>query len=138
MSGEVGKKKPAWRWIQAALISAVHGEQLAEHGGGQGVRDANLLDSALARPQQLAHYGAPDAADLAASYGCAIAGNHPFVDGNKRAAFVAVELFLVLNGYELVANDADCVLTMLAVAAGDLSEADFAAWIRANIQPCTP
>jgi death-on-curing protein len=138
VSGEVGKKKPAWRWIQAALISAVHGEQLAEHGGGQGVRDANLLDSALARPPQLAHYGAPDAADLAASYGCAIAGNHPFVDGNKRAAFVAVELFLVLNGYELVANDADCVLTMLAVAAGDLSEADFAGWIRANIQPCTP
>lgn len=126
--------KQTWRWIQAELISAVHDEQLAEHGGGQGVRDANLLDSALARPEQLAHYGVPDAADLAASYGYGISRNHPFVDGNKRTAFVAVELFLLLNGHELVANDADCVMTMLSVASGDLSEAEFAAWIRLHIQ----
>jgi death-on-curing protein len=130
--------KQTWRWIQAELISAVHDEQLAEHGGGQGVRDANLLDSALARPEQLAHYGVPDAADLAASYGYGISRNHPFVDGNKRTAFVAVELFLLLNGHELVANDADCVMTMLSVASGDLSEAEFAAWIRLHIQPRKP
>lgn len=130
--------KQTWRWIQAALISAVHDEQLAEHGGGQGVRDANLLDSALARPEQLANYGASDAADLAASYGYGISRNHPFVDGNKRTAFVAVELFLLLNGHELVANDADCVMTMLSVASGDLSEAEFAAWIRLHIQPRKP
>ena len=130
--------KQTWRWIQAELISAVHDEQLSEHGGGQGVRDANLLDSALARPEQLAHYGVPDAADLAASYGYGISRNHPFVDGNKRTAFVAVELFLLLNGHELVANDADCVMTMLSVASGDLSEAEFAAWIRLHIQPRKP
>ena len=130
--------KQTWRWIQAELISAVHDGQLAEHGGGQGVRDANLLDSALARPEQLAHYGVPDAADLAASYGYGISRNHPFVDGNKRTAFVAVELFLLLNGHELVANDADCVMTMLSVASGDLSEAEFAAWIRLHIQPRKP
>ena len=130
--------KQTWRWIQAELISAVHDEQLAEHGGGQGVRDANLLDSALARPEQLAHYGVPDAADLAASYGYGISRNHPFVDGNKRTAFVAVELFLLLNGHELVANDADCVMTMLSVASGDLSEAEFAAWIRSHIQQRKP
>ncbi len=130
--------KQTWRWIQAELISAVHDEQLAEHGGGQGVRDANLLDSALARPKQLAHDGVPDAADLAASYGYGISRNHPFVDGNKRTAFVAVELFLLLNGHELVANDADCVMTMLSVASGDLSEAEFAAWIRLHIQQRKP
>lgn len=126
--------KHAWRWIQAALISAVHDEQLAEHGGGQGVRDANLLESALARPEQLANYGVQDVADLAASYGHGIARNHPFVDGNKRTAFVAVELFLMLNGHELVANDADCVMTMLSVASGDLPEAEFASWIRQHLK----
>jgi|SRR5450830_890967 len=124
----------AWRWLDAALIHAVHEEQLAEHGGGTGVRDANLLASALARPEQLAHYGTPDAADLAASYGFGISRNHPFVDGNKRTAFVAVELFLALNGFELMAPDADCVINMLELAAGNLPEADFAVWIRQNLQ----
>jgi death-on-curing protein len=81
---------------------------------------------------QLAAYGEPDAAALAAAYGFGLARNHPFVDGNKRTAFVAVELFLLLNGHELVANDVDCVLTMLKVAAGELPEADFAEWLRAN------
>jgi death-on-curing protein len=116
-------------------MRAVHEEQLAEHGGGTGVRDANLLASAMARPQQLANYAEPDAADLAASYGVGIARNHPFVDGNKRTAFVAVELFLALNGYALTATDADCVFTMLDVAMGKLEEAAFAAWIREHIQP---
>ena len=123
-----------WRWLDTALIHAVHEEQLAEHGGGTGVRDANLLASALARPEQLAHYGTPDAADLAASYGFEISRNHPFVDGNKRTAFVAVELFLALNGFDLLAPDADCVINMLELAAGNMPEADFAVWIRCNLQ----
>lgn len=121
-----------WVWIDAQVLLAVHDEQLAEHGGGSGVRDAGLFDSALARPVNLAAYGEPDFADLAASYGFGLAKNHPFVDGNKRTAFVAVELFLALNGYQLQANDMDCVMTMLALAAGELEEADFAAWLRQN------
>ncbi len=127
-------ERQAWVRIEAALIHAVHDEQLAEHGGAAGVRDANLLESALARPEQLAHYGSPEAADLAASYGYGISRNHPFIDGNKRTAFVAAELFLALNGFELVATDADCVMMMLVVAAGDVDEATFAQWIRNHIQ----
>jgi death-on-curing protein len=123
-----------WRWIAAGVLYAVHEEQLAEHGGLAGLRDANALESAVARAEQLAHYAAPDAADLAAAYGFGIARNHPFSDGNKRTAFVAVELFLALNGYELVASDADCVITMLSVAAGDIEEAAFADWIRQHMQ----
>jgi death-on-curing protein len=119
-----------WVWIERPVILAVHDEQLAEHGGAVGLRDEGLFDSALARPLHLDAYGQPDVADLAAAYGIGLAKNHAFIDGNKRTAFVAVELFLVLNGYELIASDADCVLTMLAVAAGDLDEAGFAAWIR--------
>lgn len=122
-----------WVWIDAAVILAVHEEQLAEHGGGAGVRDAGLMDSALARPVNLAAYGDPDVAELAAAYGFGLARNHPFVDGNKRTAFVAVELFLALNGWALAATDADCVLTMLALAAGDLDEPGFADWLRDHI-----
>lgn len=121
-----------WIWIQPNVIFAVHNEQLAEHGGATGVRDAGLLESALARPQHLVAYGAPDAADLAAAYGFGIARNHPFVDGNKRTAFVAVELFLALNGMTLEAPDVNCVLAMIAVAAGETSETEFAEWIRSN------
>lgn len=124
-----------WVWIEESVAWAVHEAQLSEHGGSAGVRDAGLLKSALARPQNLAAYGAPDVAELAASYGYGVARNHPFIDGNKRTAFVCVELFLVLNGYALGATDADCVTTMLALAAGDLAEADFAAWLRASINP---
>ncbi|ABD71113.1 Death-on-curing protein [Rhodoferax ferrireducens T118] len=127
-------RRQNWVWIESALIHAVHDEQLAEHGGGTGVRDHNLLESALARPQQLAHYGSPDEADLAASYGYGISRNHSFVDGNKRTGFVALELFLALNGYDLTATDADCVLIMLSVAAGDIEEAAFAQWIRQHVQ----
>jgi death-on-curing protein len=128
-------ERQTWVWIDHALIHAVHDEQLAEHGGGAGVRDANLLDSALARPEQLASYGMPDAADLAASCAYGISRNHPFVDGNKRTAFVAMELSLALNGFDLVATDLECVTTMLSVAAGDIEEAAFADWIRAHIRP---
>ncbi|MDP2810311.1 MAG: type II toxin-antitoxin system death-on-curing family toxin [Rhodocyclaceae bacterium] len=122
----------AWIRIERSVLLAVHDEQLAEHGGAVGLRDEGLFDSALARPLNLVAHGDPDHADLAAAYGVGLAKNHPFVDGNKRTAFVAVELFLVLNGYKLAASDADCVLTMLGVAAGDIDEAAFAGWIRSN------
>ncbi len=125
----------SWTWIAPKVLLAVHEEQLVEHGGAAGTRDMGLFESALARPQNLALYGSPDVAELAASYGCGIARNHPFIDGNKRTAFVAVELFLLLNGEELVADDGDCVLTMLAVASGALDEAGFAAWLRAHLEP---
>ena len=121
-----------WVWIERSVLLAVHDEQLAEHGGAVGLRDEGLFDSALARPLNLAVYGDPDHAELAAAYGLGLAKNHAFIDGNKRTAFVAVELFLVLNGYRLVASDADCVLTMLGVAAGDIDESAFATWIRKN------
>lgn len=124
-----------WVRLDAGVLRLVHDEQLAEHGGAAGVRDEGLFESALARPQHLAHYGQPDVAEVAASYGYGLARNHPFIDGNKRTAFVAVELFLALNGYTLDADDVGCVLTMLAVASGSLEEADFAAWIRDHIQP---
>jgi death-on-curing protein len=123
-----------WVWIEANVLHAVHEEQLAEHGGPTGVRDAGLLESALARPQQLTNYGEPDLADLAASLAYGLARNHPFVDGNKRTAFVAMELMLALNGYSLLADDASCVLTTLALAAGNLDEAALAAWLRTLMQ----
>ncbi|HYO28609.1 MAG TPA: type II toxin-antitoxin system death-on-curing family toxin [Azonexus sp.] len=121
-----------WTWIEESVVWAVHEAQLAEHGGSAGVRDAGLLASALARPLNQVAYGEPDAATLAAAYAFRIARNHPFIDGNKRTAFVCAELFLALNGYQLQAEDADCVSTMLALAAGDLPEAEFAAWLRTN------
>ena len=124
-----------WIWIESAVIVAIHEEQLAEHGGPAGTRDQGLLESALARPLQLAHSGDPDAAELAASHAFGIARKHPFIDGNKRTAFVAAELFLALNGYRLAAEDADCVTHMLALAGGELDEPSFAAWLRQHLQP---
>ncbi len=124
-----------WVWLDGNVLLAVHDEQLAEHGGQAGVRDITLFESALARAQQLAAYGEPTVAALAASYGYGISRNHPFLDGNKRTAFVAVELFLVLNGYRLAASDVDCVITMLEVAAGNITESDFAAWIGKYVVP---
>lgn len=126
-----------WQWIDESVVWAIHEAQLAEHGGSAGVRDAGLLASALARPLNTAAYGKPDAADLAAAYGYGIARNHPFIDGNKRTAFVCVELFLALNDQELTADDENCVTTMLALAAGDLPETEFAAWLRANTRAAT-
>ena len=119
-----------WVWIDPAVVLAVHEEQLAEHGGAAGVRDAGLLESALARPRNLAHYGEPDLCELAAAYAFGLARNHPFIDGNKRSAFVATELLLVINGWQLVASDADCVLIMLSLASGEIDEPTFAAWLR--------
>ena len=124
----------AWVWIDPAVILAVHDEQLAEHGGAAGVRDAGLLESALARPRNLAHYGEPDVAELAASYAFGLVKNHPFIDGNKRSAFVAAELFLGLNGRCLLATDADCVMIMLSLAASEIDEAQFAQWLRDRIE----
>ena len=122
----------AIRWIAESVAIAVHEEQLAEHGGPIGVRDVGLLQSALNRPRNLAGYGKPDLAALAAAYGHGIVRNHPFVDGNKRTALVITELFLLLNGAELLASDADCVVTMLGLAEGKISESSFAEWIRVH------
>lgn len=122
-----------WVWIPQSIILAVHNEQLAEHGGLIGMRDLGLLESALSRPAHLATYGQPDVAKLAASYGYGIARNHPFIDGNKRTAFVATLLFLALNHYDFASNDMDKVLTMLKVAAGEISEEAFAEWIRLHL-----
>lgn len=124
-----------WIWLDNAVMLAVHDEQLAEHGGIAGIRDQGMFESAMQRAPNLAPYGTPDYAELAAAYGVGLAKNHPFLDGNKRTAFVATELFLVLNGYELTADDVACVLTMLPVAAGELSETEFADWIRKYSQP---
>ena len=121
-----------WRWIEKRALLLLHNETLAEHGGAAGIRDEGLLDSALARPLNLVAYGEPDYADLAASYGFGLAKNHAFVDGNKRAAFLAVGLFLALNGYRLMATQADATLTMLAVAAGEMEESAFADWLRVH------
>ena len=121
-------------WLDPTVVLAIHDAQIAEHGGSAGTRDAGLLESALARPRNPVAYGAPDHADLAAAYGFGIARNHPFVDGNKRSAFVAVELFLALNGCQLGAGDSDCIMTILAVAAGDIDETTFATWIREHAQ----
>ena len=122
-----------WVWLSIAMIHAAHEEQLVEHGGPGGVRDEGLLASAMARPQHRAMYESPDAATLAASYAFGIARNHPFVDGNKRTAFVAMEVFLDLNGLELEATDEDCVLATLRLAAGQLDEAGLAEWIRGRL-----
>lgn len=120
----------SWRWITKQALRILHAESLAEHGGGSGIRDAGLLESALARPQDLSACGDPDVAALAAAHGFGVARNRPFVDGNKRAALLATGLFLHLNGYRLSASQAETTLTLLALAAGELSEDDFAAWLR--------
>ena len=125
-----------WRWITKSALMLLHGVSLATHGGGEGLRDEGLLDSALARPLNLLAYAAvdapPDVAALAASYTVGLAKNHPFVDGNKRAAFLATGLFLYLNGYRLEASQSDATVTMLAVATGDITEDAFADWLRTH------
>lgn len=125
----------SWQWVDRRALELLHDESLAEHGGAPGLRDEGLFESALARPVNLAAYGAPDVADLAAAYGVGLAKNHPFVDGNKRVAFLAVGLFLALNGRRLVASQADATLTMLGVAAGEIDEAAFARWLREHSAP---
>ncbi|MFL6760803.1 type II toxin-antitoxin system death-on-curing family toxin [Sphingomonas sp.] len=119
-----------WRWIDASFAVAVHDQQLATHGGGTGIRDQGMLDSALARPKNLAAYGEPDVPALAASYAFGIARNHPFVDGNKRTALVVCETFLVDNGYSLLASDAELAVLFEALAGGKLGEDELAQWFR--------
>jgi len=122
------------KWITPAITLALHDRQLAEHGGQTGLRDEGLMLSALARPQQLFSYGdpPPDLCAMAAAYAYGIAKNHPFLDGNKRTAFVVYRLFLKWNGVELKAGKSDRYTTMLTLAAGELSEEDFTIWLRAN------
>ncbi len=122
-----------WVWVESDVAIAAHRSQLAEHGGGDGIRDHGLFDSAMARPQNLCVYGEPDAAALAASYAFGIARNHPFVDGNKRTAAVVSETFLILNGHNLNASDAEVVVAFLDLAAGELSEEELADWFRERI-----
>ncbi len=119
-------------WIERALALAIHDRQLAEHGGVPGVRDENLLASALARPQQLHHYGdpPPDLADLAATLAYGLARNHPFVDGNKRTAYVVCRVFLALNGVELIASAEEKYLSILGLAEGRMPLEEYAAWLR--------
>lgn len=122
------------RWLTLTAIHTMHEELIAEHGGSSGVRDQGLLESALARPQNLLAYGKPSLAELSASYAFGIARNHPFVDGNKRTAFMAAYVFLGLNGQRLIAPEAEAVIMMQELASGVCSEADFAAWIGAHLE----
>jgi len=124
-----------WIWIDRDVLLAAHDEQLHEHGGAAGIRDEGMFNSALARPQNLVAYGKPDAAALAAAYAFGLAKNHAFIDGNKRTALVALELFLELNSFELAADDAQCVLVMLSVASGAFSESELAGWTRKYTRP---
>lgn len=121
-------KEPVW--VLPDIIFSVHEKQIAEHGGLSGLRDKNLLESALAKPQQLYNYGTPDLYDLAASYAIGIAKNHLFLDGNKRTAFLACYIFLRINGIAFQAPEIDVVQKMLTLADGRISELEFAAWLR--------
>jgi death on curing protein len=122
-------------WPGLAVVLAIHEEQIAEHGGSLGLRDAGLLDGALHRPlNYLSFVDNPDIALLAAVLGHGLVSNHPFIDGNKRVSFVVTEQFLELNGYELVADDAVVVTTWLGLAEGNIDEETLAVWIRERIK----
>jgi death on curing protein len=116
-----------WLWLSEEAVLAIHDEQIAEHGGAAMLRDAGLLQSALARPLHLVAYGKPDAAALTAAYGYGLALSHPFIDGNKRVALVAMETFLS-------ASDEDCAVTILHLAEGALSEEALAEWLREHVE----
>jgi death on curing protein len=121
--------------IDLDVVLAIHDEQLAEHGGQAGVRDRGLLESALARPRNQFEHGESSLTRLAAAYAFGVSRDHPFLDGNKRTSLVVAELFLELNGFELVAGDAACVATFLSLAAGELTEGDLARWVTENSHP---
>lgn len=121
-------------WLSTAIVLAMHERLLAEHGGSAGLRDPGLLDSALARPRQLHSYGAPDTSDPATAYAAGIIRNHPFVDGNKRTGFMCAFLFLAENGFRLIAREVEVAQVVTLLAAGEIDEAAFAAWLRDNIE----
>jgi death on curing protein len=123
------------RWLSRNAVLAIHAEQLAEHGGAFGLRDAGLLDSALARPRNRAGYSEPDAPEIAATYAFGLVRNHPFVDGNKRTGFVVAATFLAINGHELAATEAEVVTAVWQLAEGALSEPELATWFRRRIAP---
>ena len=122
----------SWRWIPKASVVGAHDKTLAAYGGGEGLRDDSMLESALARPENLAAYGEPTVYDLAAAYAYGIAKNHPFVDGNKRTAFLTAYLFLTLNGIQLTAPEHEATAAVLALASGELEESGFSEWLKAN------
>lgn len=122
----------SFRWLDPRALVLLHDESLAIHGGASGVRDPGLLESALNRPVNLAADGSPDVFECAAAYAFGLAKNHPFVDGNKRVAFLAAGVFLRLNGWRLQVTQVDAIRTVLALAGSELSETDFAAWLRAG------
>lgn len=119
-------------WVLREVVLALHEMSLAEHGGSAGLRDEGLLDSALGKPLNQFAYGSPSVFDLAASYACGLAKNHPFIDGNKRVAFVVAITFLELNGFEFFASEADAALRTLALAAGEMTETSYATWLETN------
>ena len=120
------------RWITRGIVLAVHARSLVDHGGADGVRDEDMLESAIARPQNLAAYGAPELFDLAAGHAFGLAKNHPFVDGNKRTAYLSTYVFLGLNGWELDADEAEAAAITIDLAAGEVSEEEFALWLKIN------
>lgn len=123
-------KTPVWVLRETVLV--LHEQSLAEFGGSAGIRDEGLLDSALDKPEKLFAYGKPSVFDLAASYGFGLVKNHPFVDGNKRAGFITAITFLELNGHRFRATEAEAAVCTLALAAGEMSEAKYADWLKAN------
>jgi len=123
------------KWVPKSVVLAIHDLQIAEHGGARGERSDDLLESALAAPQQFLAYGRPDLCALAAKYAAALTRNHPFADGNKRVALVVAAVFLELNGRRLVATEADAATTMLALSADTMDEAAFAEWLREQTAP---
>ena len=122
-------------WLSKTVVLAMHERLLADHGGSPGLRDAGLLDSALARARQVYAYGKPDTWDLAAAYAAGIIRNHPFVDGNKRTGFMSAYVFMVENGLRLTVPEAEVVHIVILLAARELDEAAFAAWLREHGQP---
>lgn len=123
----------AWRWVELAVVYAIHDRLIAEHGGLGGVRDRAVIESAMARPQHLFTYGNPDAADLSAAYAFGLARNHGFVDGNKRVAWTAARLFLARNGLQLKFQPIDAIAAVERLAAGTISQDAFAQWLRARL-----
>lgn len=119
-----------WWWLRPDVIVAIHDEQIAEHGGRLGIRDTGLLASALARPENKIAYQLPSVFDLAAAYASGVIKNHPFIDGNKRTGFLTAYVFLDLNGWDLLAAEAEAVDAVRALATGEMDENHFSAWLR--------